>query len=81
MSEIYRAERAWLGGVALTLSRVWLLQFFITTAPAPFLDGKHTVFGKVLGQDSMLIVRKIENVSTGELALCSTRTGSGSHAA
>ncbi|SCZ90271.1 BZ3500_MvSof-1268-A1-R1_Chr9g10772 [Microbotryum saponariae] len=40
-------------------------QFFITTAPAPFLDGKHTVFGKVLGQDSMLVVRKIENVATG----------------
>ncbi|SGY99272.1 BQ5605_C034g11277 [Microbotryum silenes-dioicae] len=40
-------------------------QFFITTTPAPFLDGKHTVFGKVLGQDSMLVVRKIENVATG----------------
>lgn len=44
-----------------------LLQFFITTAPAPFLDGKHCVFGKVLGQDGMLVVRKIENVATGEL--------------
>ncbi|BGO99584.1 Peptidyl-prolyl cis-trans isomerase-like 1 [Rhodotorula toruloides] len=40
-------------------------QFFITTEPAPFLDGKHTVFGKVLGQDSMLVVRKIENIATG----------------
>ncbi|ORY55754.1 cyclophilin-like domain-containing protein [Leucosporidium creatinivorum] len=40
-------------------------QFFITTAPAPFLDGKHCVFGKVLGQDGMLVVRKIENVATG----------------
>ncbi|ORY87529.1 cyclophilin-like domain-containing protein, partial [Leucosporidium creatinivorum] len=39
--------------------------FFITTAPAPFLDGKHCVFGKVLGQDGMLVVRKIENVATG----------------
>ncbi|GAA5829394.1 hypothetical protein JCM3766R1_001084 [Sporobolomyces carnicolor] len=40
-------------------------QFFITTEPAPFLDGKHVVFGKVVGQDSMLVVRKIENVATG----------------
>ncbi|CEQ42201.1 SPOSA6832_03988 [Sporobolomyces salmonicolor] len=42
-------------------------QFFITTEPAPFLDGKHVVFGKVIGQDSMLVVRKIENVATGEV--------------
>jgi len=42
------------------------LQFFITTAPADFLDGKHVVFGKILdGADNMLILRKIENVPTG----------------
>ena len=41
-------------------------QFFITTAPAPFLDGKHCVFGRVVGQESMLVVRKIENVATGK---------------
>ena len=40
-------------------------QFFMTTQAAPFLDGKHVVFGKVIGQDSMLVLRKIENVSTG----------------
>ncbi|PVF98385.1 hypothetical protein CPB86DRAFT_806852 [Serendipita vermifera] len=38
-------------------------QFFITTAPADFLDGKHTVFGRVI--DGMLTVRKIEHVPTG----------------
>lgn len=38
-------------------------QFFITTAPAEFLDGKHTVFGRVT--EGMLTVRKIENVPTG----------------
>ncbi|KAM0748619.1 hypothetical protein T439DRAFT_327883 [Meredithblackwellia eburnea MCA 4105] len=40
-------------------------QFFITTAAAPFLDGKHVVFGKIVGNESMLALRKIENVATG----------------
>ncbi|KAL1741626.1 cyclophilin-like domain-containing protein [Schizophyllum fasciatum] len=39
-------------------------QFFITTAPCDFLDGKHVVFGKVI--DGMLTLRKIENVPTGQ---------------
>ncbi|KAH9051348.1 cyclophilin-like domain-containing protein [Lactarius deliciosus] len=38
-------------------------QFFVTTAPCDFLDGKHVVFGKVI--DGMLTLRKIENVPTG----------------
>lgn len=37
----------------------------MTTQPAPFLDGKHVVFGRIIGQDSMLVLRKIENVATG----------------
>ncbi|KAL7415193.1 cyclophilin-like domain-containing protein [Mrakia frigida] len=38
-------------------------QFFITTAPADFLDGKHSIFGRVI--DGLLTVRKMENVPTG----------------
>ncbi|CAO1637416.1 unnamed protein product [Parajaminaea phylloscopi] len=37
-------------------------QFFITCAPAEFLDGKHTVFGKVV--EGLLTLRKIENAPT-----------------
>ncbi len=39
-------------------------QFFITCTKTPWLDGKHTVFGKVI--DGLLTVRKVENVSTGQ---------------
>ena len=40
-------------------------QFFITCTKCDFLDGKHVVFGKVLGDESMLTLRKIENVPVG----------------
>jgi peptidyl-prolyl isomerase H (cyclophilin H) len=39
-------------------------QFFITCAPAQFLDGKHVVFGRVV--EGMDVVRKVEQVRTGE---------------
>ena len=39
-------------------------QFFVTTVPTPWLDGKHTVFGRVVrGGD---VVQAIEKVRTGK---------------
>eukprot|EP01038_Epipyxis_sp_PR26KG_P016395 gene16395-22350_t len=40
-------------------------QFFISCAKTDWLDDKHVVFGKVIDEESMLVVRKIENVPTG----------------
>lgn len=39
-------------------------QFFITDTATPWLDGKHTIFGKVVG--GLDIIENIANVPTGE---------------
>jgi len=37
-------------------------QFFITTVPTTWLQGKHTIFGEVADEDSKATVKKIEAV-------------------
>lgn len=39
-------------------------QFFITTVPTPWLDGRHVVFGKVI--DGMILLKKIEAVGSND---------------
>ncbi|PRP73511.1 peptidyl-prolyl cis-trans isomerase, cyclophilin-type [Planoprotostelium fungivorum] len=38
-------------------------QFFLTLAPAPYLDGKHTIFGRV--STGMIVLKRMGNVQTG----------------
>jgi len=40
-------------------------QFFITTAPTTWLQGKHTIFGRVADSESRAVVDKIGAVRTG----------------
>ena len=40
-------------------------QFFITTAPTPWLNGKHTIFGEVADQSSRDVVDAIAKAPTG----------------
>lgn len=42
-------------------------QFFITVAPTTWLQGAHTIFGKVTDPESQIIVDKIANTETGAM--------------
>lgn len=39
-------------------------QFFITTIETPWLNGKHTIFGYVKGEESFKTITSLENVPT-----------------
>lgn len=39
-------------------------QFFITLAPTPWLDGKHTIFGRV--KSGLSVVKRMGLVPTGQ---------------
>lgn len=47
-------------------------QFFITHVPTPWLDGKHTIFGEVLGADDQKVVDAIRQ---GDRIVKATLTG------
>ena len=42
-------------------------QFFISTIPTPWLNGKHTIFGEVVDEDSKKVVDAIEAAPTGAM--------------
>ena len=42
-------------------------QFFISTIPTPWLNGKHTIFGDVVDEGSKKVVDAIEAVPTGAM--------------
>lgn len=42
-----------------------LLQFFISLAPTPWLDGKHTIFGRVY--DGMANIKRLGAVQTDKM--------------
>lgn len=37
-------------------------QFFVTLAPTPWLDGKHTIFGRI--SEGMGVIKRLGNVQT-----------------
>ena len=42
-------------------------QFFISTVPTPWLNGKHTIFGEVVDEESKKVVDSINTAPTGAM--------------
>jgi len=40
-------------------------QFFLTFGPFPHLDGKHVVFGEVATEESLQVIKKLEDIGSG----------------
>lgn len=49
-------------------------QFFITTVPTSWLNGKHVVFGEVDGEEGMWVVKSVEATgsNTGKIKATTT---------
>ena len=50
-------------GLKHTGAGILSIQFFITLAPTPWLDGKHTIFGRV--KSGLRVVQRMGLVKTG----------------
>ncbi|KAJ9203699.1 hypothetical protein DTO166G4_6670 [Paecilomyces variotii] len=66
---IYKHDRPGLLSMANAGPNTNGSQFFITTVPTSWLDGKHVVFGKVADDESFKVVKEIEALGSSSGAV------------